>query len=555
MNPPPPELAELQALLAALCEETITPEQVQRLEDLVLASPEAEAYYVQFMSLHADLVAHFSVLPGLTEESLQERAGETRPRGRTLTRKLLTWGSLGLTGLAAGLLLALSLWPRPSGVTNPPRGEKDERTDNTVAVLLRTPKAVWESTDMPTRPGSPLPPGVLRLKSGFAHIEFYSGATVVLEGPAELRLLSRLEAYCARGKLWATVPPSAQGFTIGSPRLDLVDRGTEFGLDVAEGGKTSLHVFKGKVDVYKPGDRVRGGAPGTPRNTRPQKELGTSEGVATEKPGELSDIRADAKAFQSAQDLAARAEAEARTRHKAWLDASAALRKDKGLALYYPLQSEDLWNRTLEDQARERRKPCDGAIVGCSWVTGRWSGKQGLEFKRVSDRVRLHVPGTFNTLTLAAWVRVDALPNRFNSLFMTDGWDDAEPHWHISDTGRIELGVQGPNKKGGVHYLTGEVITPDRLGQWVHLAVVHDRPGKQVTHYVDGQVVMREALKLNLALRLGDAEVGNWNVDTHRSNKSPVRYFSGCIDEFLLFSRALTDEDVERLYAQGRPPQ
>src|SRR5262245_20151241 len=49
-------LEELRALLDALCEETIDAEQVRRLEELVLAHPEAEACYVQSMSLHADLL-------------------------------------------------------------------------------------------------------------------------------------------------------------------------------------------------------------------------------------------------------------------------------------------------------------------------------------------------------------------------------------------------------------------------------------------------------------------------------------------------------------------
>ena len=35
---------ELRALLDALCEETISPEQVRRLEELVLGHPEAEAF-------------------------------------------------------------------------------------------------------------------------------------------------------------------------------------------------------------------------------------------------------------------------------------------------------------------------------------------------------------------------------------------------------------------------------------------------------------------------------------------------------------------------------
>jgi hypothetical protein len=137
---------------------------------------------------------------------------------------------------------------------------------------------------------------------------------------------------------------------------------------------------------------------------------------------------------------------------------------------------------------------------------------------------------------------------------MTDSWDEAEPHWHIGAGGRIELGVQGRNRKGGVHYLTPVVFTPERLGQWVHLAVVHDRDAERVTHYVDGRPVKEEPTRLELPLRIGNAEIGNWNV-TFRRHNHPIRYFSGCIDEFMLFSRALGGDEVERLYTQGRPPE
>src|SRR5579883_2593054 len=63
MSPESPIIAELHPLLDALCEETITPEQLRRLEELVLAHPETEAFYIQFMSLHADLISHVAGLP------------------------------------------------------------------------------------------------------------------------------------------------------------------------------------------------------------------------------------------------------------------------------------------------------------------------------------------------------------------------------------------------------------------------------------------------------------------------------------------------------------
>src|SRR5262249_53979618 len=124
MNQSSPELTELRALLDALCDETITPEQVRRLEELVLAHPEAEAYYVEFMSLHADLVGRFSVVPSLTEESLRDRAGtaEEEP-GQPACSRFRVFRSakflVPLSALAAGLLVAVVMWPRP-GVTPEP---------------------------------------------------------------------------------------------------------------------------------------------------------------------------------------------------------------------------------------------------------------------------------------------------------------------------------------------------------------------------------------------------------------------------------------------------
>jgi hypothetical protein len=539
------DLPELRALLDALCEETITPEQVSRLEQLVLTHPEAEAYYVQYLSQHADLVCHFSVLPARTEQALRERvtaAPATHPARAGRLR--LVWAGVGLTGLAAGVLLALTLGRWLAGDSQQSPGRGPEASDNTVAVLLQAAGTRWEDTGLPTRAGAALPPGWLRLKSGLAHLEFYNGATVVLEGPAELQLISRTQAYCARGKLRAVVPPGAYGFTIGSPAMDLVDRGTEFGLDVGAGGRTEVHVFQGKVELYEPASTGR---------VAPRHELTTGQGVRLDGPGEARPIPTNPDAFSTVQQLAARSQAEIQLRQRQWLEASKALCQDPSLQVYYTFEADRPGGRTLLDRSRERKDPRDGAIVGCAWVDGRWPGRQGLEFKRVTDRVRLNVPGKFESLTLVAWVRVDGLPNLNDSLLMADGWAPGTPHWQLRDDGTLILGVQSDPKGRGAHYHAREVFTPARFGQWAQVAVTYDREAGLVSHYVDGRPVAQEATHFDIPLRIGNAELGNWNIASHR-NPSPVRFFSGRMDEFMMFSRALTEAEIERLYEQGRPP-
>ncbi len=220
MNGPFKDQAELQQLLDALCEQTISLEQMRRLEELLLANPQAEAYYVLFMSQCADLREYFSA-DQANPQALGPAPQAGSESGLPEPKKLATASRLGRfvrsrrallwTGVAATLLVSTLVGLK---LTATNQVEPEEPTDYSVAVLLQAPGARWHPSDEPPRPGAPLLPGWLILESGLAQIEFYNGATVILEGPARLELVSRSEAYCASGKLRALVPPQAHGFTV-----------------------------------------------------------------------------------------------------------------------------------------------------------------------------------------------------------------------------------------------------------------------------------------------------------------------------------------------------
>src|SRR5205085_337770 len=127
------------------------------------------------------------------------------------------------------------------------------------------------------------------------------------------------------------------------------------------------------------------------------------------------------------------------------------------------------------------------------------------------DRVRLEVPGEMSSLTFAAWVCVNGLDRRFNSLFMSDAFRAGATHWQVLNDGRVRLGIAGEGKSGHVDYDSPVVFTPERLGRWIHLAVVFDANLRQVIHYVDGRAVSREAVRSRTPLQVGPAEVGNWS--------------------------------------------
>lgn len=90
-------------------------------------------------------------------------------------------------------------------------------------------------------------PGEFLLGEGRALLAFNSGATALLEGPARFRLESNNRLFLHEGRLVSEVPLPAQGFTVNTPSLTAVDLGTRFGITVAAGGDSELHVMEGLV--------------------------------------------------------------------------------------------------------------------------------------------------------------------------------------------------------------------------------------------------------------------------------------------------------------------
>ena len=78
-------LGALRAPAVDFAEALSRPEAGMRLEELVLSRPEAEAYYVQSMSLYADLSLTFSSSSALTERALRRRVDSGPVESRDAT--------------------------------------------------------------------------------------------------------------------------------------------------------------------------------------------------------------------------------------------------------------------------------------------------------------------------------------------------------------------------------------------------------------------------------------------------------------------------------------
>jgi hypothetical protein len=407
-------------------------------------------------------------------------------------------------------------------------------------MLGQASRVIWADPKLNLSVGASLSPGKFALQQGLVQIEFFSGASVIIEGPANFEVLSAKRIVFNLGKIRAHVPTQAIGFTIGTPTYSAVDLGTEFTVQVEPTGVSQFHVLKGEVDLWG-----HHRDPGTPA-----QRLTAGKGVRSAADGQLSEIAPGVQNFVGGEQMLKMSSASLRERYDSWKKFSRTIRSAPDLLFYYGFDGHQPWERVLRNDGSDKMASLDGAIVGCQWTTGRWRGKQALEFKRTGDRVRLNVPGEFDSLTYAAWIRIEGLERWLSSLMLTDGHQLGELHWQLTDQGQLMLGVKAEPEKSHDFY-SPSVIGPKDLGRWVHLACVYNGKEGYVSHCVDGVEVSRENIRIPTKLRIGPAEIGNWVPQDLRENR--IRSLNGRIDEFLLFKSALSTKQIHEIYEAGKP--
>jgi hypothetical protein len=153
-----------------------------------------------------------------------------------------------------------------------------------VAVVRDTTEVQWsegvlsKSAESPVLSGDPF-----KIESGTMELELNAGTKLVIEGPADWSINGENSVLLRAGKLMARVPGRAIGFTVETPMAKIVDLGTEFGVEVAS-GETSVHVFKGVVELSQHGSHSKVGDGTSPSTLR----LGAGKAVRTTAEGIVS---------------------------------------------------------------------------------------------------------------------------------------------------------------------------------------------------------------------------------------------------------------------------
>lgn len=368
-----------------------------------------------------------------------------------------------------------------------------------------------------------LRPGEISLTEGVAEITFTSGARIFLEAPSVLRVERPGRTYLSQGRLTAEVPRAATGFVVNTPRVNVVDIGTRFGVSVEKNGDTEVHVLQGVVEV----SRLIGNA----------SPLTLEEGMAVradDRPrSELQPVEFRGEVFPLRLDGVEPARGVERFLHYRFNETGGPEIQDSG--------------KGLVDRGGEEASlfPHPANPVQPKRTLGRIGG--GLQFsggERFSSPVFHEVAGD-GPMTLALWMRLppaqDADPDVPPiAVLMADSDQTSETGAKLTDdTGQSPLWSMAWNadpRKGKTGALTvvnghGYVVgtTDLRDGRWHHVAFRYfGTPGSLLTPhlhlYVDGRL---EAVSGRSEATVEEGVIRRLQIGGGHASKP----FEGAIDE------------------------
>lgn len=274
----------LHNLISRWLNEAIEPEEFRELQEALKESADARDVYLDYMSVNAGLCKLFSLGAPVAEDLIANgpiaedvefaRAGGLSGRSITIVPRAIV-----LLAFAAGLLLALGIW-RGAGLWEQELGKPelaqgglaqggavseqlatDEPAMEEPAILTQI-QPVSDTCRWYTEPAqraqaeSYRTGDIIRVTSGKLSLQYPCGTTVVLHSPSAYQLISNQDAKMLVGRLTATVSEAGKGFSVVTPRMTVIDLGTQFGIEVDNYGATDLVVFKGEVDVDYHDDQV-----------------------------------------------------------------------------------------------------------------------------------------------------------------------------------------------------------------------------------------------------------------------------------------------------------
>jgi hypothetical protein len=197
-----------------------------QLEQYLESNPSAMQWYLEMAEIEALLPLAAEKAPGVNP---------IRSRSRW------SWRSIAaMTGAAAAVVTLLIARPWAS---------RETISAGPIARITASISPRWSDGRRAPNLSAPLGQQTLALETGLVEITYANGAVVLIEGPARYTIDGANSGRLDFGRLVASIPPGAQGFTIETATEKIVDHGTEFAIDAPKGGRPEVGVFRGEIEL------------------------------------------------------------------------------------------------------------------------------------------------------------------------------------------------------------------------------------------------------------------------------------------------------------------
>lgn len=502
----------------------LSPDQFAWLESRLAGDEAIRRRFIEYMDFEACLY----------EEVGQASFAVPVPEQLRIPRWHHTMWPAAAAVVLVGILLAIWTTARPE-----PQARKTQfiearlRGLKDVAIITHAEGIEPDDQGVVLKAGTRLKPGVLELSSGRLQLQFLCGATLLVEGPTELHLLSPTAATLVRGTVSSKVPPVARGFVLNAPDAAIVDLGTQFGLNVNRLGISEVHVQSGEVEAS---------LLGTDGNTLlSERVLEKATLLINPRTGTMDQIASPRTSFPAILD----------PDHSALNvtpEYAQVIRQGKPL-LYWRFESiedgvilnemSDRWHgRILTTPGEESSVVVEQGAARFTASKGpRYIMADGLipSFNKRSYSMELWIkPETLHWGALLNVMTPTELARRDHLSFVELAFQTALVH----EPGVLRfLHRHPPGVQRGINLFSQEICAP---GRWHHVAVV-----KQPTLlrlYVNGQLVREhsgDAGSDDSSYRLLVGQLGGTTSE---------RQYLGLVDELAVYSRALSAEEVALHY-------
>jgi hypothetical protein len=225
--------ASLHEILSAVCDETATAEQIERLAEILQSDPAARRFYVRYLDMHGRL----NTLPALADDA----ADAPHAHRIRAWRWPAVWGSFA----AAVAIAAFMLGGQMRKPAAPAPEQAAPAVQSYVATIIDASPTSLLNGKAAT-PGARLAPDRFHLTGGSCTLRFDGGAQLFFDDDARFSIVSRNAIHIDQAAFAFRGDVTCEAISITTPRSTLIDVGTEYAA-VVKPGSEDLHVVDGMV--------------------------------------------------------------------------------------------------------------------------------------------------------------------------------------------------------------------------------------------------------------------------------------------------------------------